>query len=154
MWFKNLRLYCLAQPFDLPLEQFESQLAELVFVPCSNYEKSRIGWVNPLGDAAPEVNAGAQIIDENGEAILRFKSGVIASIAAGWLDLAQPMTAQVSGTKAHAYVAQDELYLVGDEIPNADGQSPHTDLPENLSSCFTNTGKDIHIQVIHIVFVI
>ena len=69
MWFKNLRLYCLAQPFDLPLEQFESQLAELVFVPCSSYEKSRIGWVNPLGDAAPEVNAGAQTIDENGEAM-------------------------------------------------------------------------------------
>ena len=74
--------------------------------------------------------------DENGEAILRFKSGVIASIAAGWLDLAQPMTAQVSGTKAHAYVAQDELYLVGDEIPNADGQSPYTDLPENLPHAF------------------
>jgi predicted dehydrogenase len=61
---------------------------------------------------------------------------VIASIAAGWLDLAQPMTAQVSGTKAHAYVAQDELYLVGDEIPNADGQSPYTDLPENLPHAF------------------
>jgi predicted dehydrogenase len=46
------------------------------------------------------------------------------------------MTAQVSGTKAHAYVAQDELYLVGDEIPNADGQSPYTGLPENLPHAF------------------
>ncbi len=69
MWFKNLRLYCLAQPFDLPLEQFESQLAELAFVPCSNYEKSRVGWVNPLGDAAPEANNGAENSDENGEPI-------------------------------------------------------------------------------------
>ena len=49
MWFKNLRLYCLTQPFDLPQEAFESQLADHAFIPCNNYEKSRIGWVGPLG---------------------------------------------------------------------------------------------------------
>lgn len=51
MWFKNLRVFCLTQPFDMSLEDFESQLAENVFVPCANYEKSRIGWVSPLGNA-------------------------------------------------------------------------------------------------------
>ena len=53
MWFRNLRLYCLAQPFDLPLEDLESQLAENAFVPCASYEKSRLGWVSPMGEAAP-----------------------------------------------------------------------------------------------------
>ena len=74
--------------------------------------------------------------DESGEALLRFKSGVIASIAAGWVDLAQPMTAEISGTNAHAYVAEDKLYLVCDSIPNADGKSPFIDLPESLPHAF------------------
>lgn len=52
MWFKNLRLFCLTQPFDLSVEEIESQLAGYAFAPCSNYEKSRVGWVSPLGNAA------------------------------------------------------------------------------------------------------
>jgi len=54
MWFKNLRLYCLAQPFDLPIEELESQMAENAFRPCNSYEKATIGWDAPLGDASPE----------------------------------------------------------------------------------------------------
>jgi recombination associated protein RdgC len=61
MWFRNLRLYCLAQPFDLPLEDLESQLTGNTFVPCAGYEKSRIGWVSPLGDAAPENAEGEEV---------------------------------------------------------------------------------------------
>jgi recombination associated protein RdgC len=52
MWFKNLRLFSLIQPFDLSLEELESQLADHTFIPCANYEKSRIGWVSPLGNSA------------------------------------------------------------------------------------------------------
>lgn len=54
MWFKNLRLYCLAQPFDLTQEELEAQLGENLFTPCASYDKSKLGWVNPMGDAAPE----------------------------------------------------------------------------------------------------
>jgi recombination associated protein RdgC len=54
MWFKNLRVFCLTRPFDLSFEDLESQLADKAFIPCANYEKSRIGWVSPLGDVAPE----------------------------------------------------------------------------------------------------
>ncbi len=54
MWFKNLRLFCLTQPFDLSLEELETQLADNAFVPCANYEKSRIGWVSPLGITAAQ----------------------------------------------------------------------------------------------------
>ena len=55
MWFKNLRVFCLIQPFDLSFEDLESQLADNAFIPCANYEKSRIGWVSPLGDATLEL---------------------------------------------------------------------------------------------------
>ncbi len=85
--------------------------------------------------------------DESGEALLRFKSGVVASIAAGWVDLAMPMIAEVSGTKAYAHVAPakvrstydsytEELYLKSEEIENANGIQPFTDMPENLPHAF------------------
>jgi recombination associated protein RdgC len=53
MWFKNLRLYCLTQPFEMSEQDLETHLAEKTFVPCATYEKSRIGWVSPLGNDAP-----------------------------------------------------------------------------------------------------
>lgn len=49
MWFKNARLYCFSKPFTLSPEDLESQLTEKVFQPCSSRDKSRIGWVSPLG---------------------------------------------------------------------------------------------------------
>ena len=52
MWFKNLRLYCLTQEFNLPVEELEVQLIENAFIPCTSYEKSCIGWVSPLGNTA------------------------------------------------------------------------------------------------------
>ncbi len=66
MFFKNLRLYCLTHTFDLPLEDFESQLAEYAFVPCTNYEKSRIGWINPMGGDAPDLS-DAYELSKNGD---------------------------------------------------------------------------------------
>ena len=55
MWFKNLRLFQLLKPFDLSYEDLEAQLGDYAFVPCASYEKSRLGWVSPLGDAAPDL---------------------------------------------------------------------------------------------------
>ena len=52
MWFKNLRLFCLTQEFNLPVEELEVQLIENAFIPCTSYEKSCIGWVSPLGNTA------------------------------------------------------------------------------------------------------
>ena len=74
--------------------------------------------------------------DESGEALLKFKSGVVASIAAGWVDLAMPLTAEVSGTKAYAYVIKDDLYLVSDDIKDANANTPFIDLPESLPHAF------------------
>ena len=49
--------------------------------------------------------------EESGEALIKFKSGLIASIAAGWIDIAQPYTIFVSGTKAHARTTNDQLII-------------------------------------------
>ena len=49
MWFKNIRLYVLTEPFELTPEELEEKLVENVFRPCSSFDKSSLGWVSPLG---------------------------------------------------------------------------------------------------------
>jgi recombination associated protein RdgC len=49
MWFKNLRLYVLTEPFGLSPEELEAKLVENLFQPCSSFDKSSLGWVSPLG---------------------------------------------------------------------------------------------------------
>ena len=61
MFFKNIRLFCLTETFGYNQEELEDQLRDQLFSPCSNYEKSRLGWVSPLGDAFDDTP------DEDGE---------------------------------------------------------------------------------------
>ncbi|MEX0963863.1 MAG: recombination-associated protein RdgC [Pseudohongiellaceae bacterium] len=49
MWFKNVRLYCLNEAIDASPEELEQQLIEQVFHPCGSHDKSKYGWVSPLG---------------------------------------------------------------------------------------------------------
>lgn len=49
--------------------------------------------------------------DETGEAILRFKSGAIGTLAAAWDDVANPVSLLVSGTEGHAAVIDGKLKL-------------------------------------------
>jgi predicted dehydrogenase len=49
--------------------------------------------------------------DEYGEGLLKFENGTIGSLAAGWVDVAQPVTLTISGTEGHAHVADGQLYL-------------------------------------------
>jgi predicted dehydrogenase len=61
--------------------------------------------------------------DETGEAILRFKSGVIATLAAAWDDVSNPVQYLISGTEAHAAIINDELHFVCQKL-NHDGATP------------------------------
>ena len=89
--------------------------------------------------------------DECGEALLKFESGVIASIAAGWVDVAQPYTAFVSGTEAHAMVNTKEIFLKSENIADADGVTPLKNLPDALPHAFdlflnaVVSGKNEHL---------
>lgn len=67
--------------------------------------------------------------DEIGEGLLRFKSGAIGTLAAGWDDLADPMTLLVSGTEGFAAVINGELFFKSKHVEGADGKTPWTDLP-------------------------
>ena len=99
-------------------------------------------WI--LGDVE-KVTAALQVVlqkygpncDETGEALFRFSNGVIGSLAAAWLDVAEPITAEISGTEGHAYVRnRTDLFITSANLDGADGQSPWTDLPSAWPHAF------------------
>ncbi len=49
MWFKNIRFYCFTKPFDMTPEMLEEKLKQHAFQPGPNFDRSRTGWVSPLG---------------------------------------------------------------------------------------------------------
>ncbi len=49
MWFKNLRLYLLQQPFNLTSEALENRLQQRRFQPCASHDVQAYGWYEPLG---------------------------------------------------------------------------------------------------------
>ncbi len=67
--------------------------------------------------------------DETGEGFLKFKSGVIGSIAASWVDVGNPITLQVFGTEGWATVINGKLHLNSAHIEGADGEI-WEDLPD------------------------
>ena len=86
--------------------------------------------------------------DETGEGLLRFKSGIIGTLAAAWDDVANPLTMLISGTEAHAAVINGELFFTCKKIEGADGKKPWTQLPPELPHAFelwldALLGKDV-----------
>ncbi len=67
--------------------------------------------------------------DESGEGLIEFKNGVVATLAAGWVDVADPVQLLISGTEAHAVIMNDRLYYKNKKIGEADGVEPFTKLP-------------------------
>jgi len=57
--------------------------------------------------------------DENGSALLRMKDGLVASLTAGWVDVANPVTLQIAGTEGHALIVQDVLYFESKKVPGS-----------------------------------
>jgi len=49
MWFRNLQLYRLSQPFKYSAEELHDKLEDKAFRPCGSLELSTIGWSSPLG---------------------------------------------------------------------------------------------------------
>jgi recombination associated protein RdgC len=57
MWFKNLSIFRLTEAFTLTAEELEEKLDALAFRPCSSHEDFSLGWVSPIGKAAPLVHS-------------------------------------------------------------------------------------------------
>lgn len=67
--------------------------------------------------------------DEFGEGLMVFANGAVGSLAAGWVDVANPVTLQISGTAGHACVRDGELYFQSEYVDGATGAAPWTALP-------------------------
>ncbi len=74
--------------------------------------------------------------DESGEGLLQFSNGVVGTLAAGWVDVADPVWFAISGTEGQAYVADGKLYVQSKHVEGADGKSPWTQLPEKQVAGF------------------
>jgi predicted dehydrogenase len=74
--------------------------------------------------------------DESGEAMLSFPDGAVGTLAAGWVDLSDPVSLQISGTEGHAVVIDGQLYFKSNQVAGADGQEVWTDLPAALPHAF------------------
>ena len=74
--------------------------------------------------------------DEYGEGLLQFDNKVLATIAAGWVDVADPVRIMVCGTEGQASVINNELFFKSEHVEGADGQTPWTDLPKAWPHAF------------------
>ena len=70
--------------------------------------------------------------DETGEALMKFHSGVIGTLAAGWVDVDNPVSMLISGTEGHATVVNGQVYFRSDKTPGADGRKPWSEMPAGL----------------------
>ncbi len=68
--------------------------------------------------------------DESGEGLIRFKNGVTATLAAGWVDVMDPVTLEISGTEGHAVKFGNDLYFKSSKVEGADGGDPWRKLPK------------------------
>ena len=67
--------------------------------------------------------------DECGEGMIQFKNGVIGTLAAGWVDVEDPVQLLISGTEGHAVIVDNHLYYKSKHIPGSDRKDPYTKLP-------------------------
>ncbi|MGC4044433.1 MAG: Gfo/Idh/MocA family oxidoreductase [Armatimonas sp.] len=65
--------------------------------------------------------------DETGEGMLRFKSGTIATLAAAWDDVSDPVRLIVSGTEGYAAIINDRLFFQSKHVEGMDGTQPLRD---------------------------
>lgn len=67
--------------------------------------------------------------DETGEALLKFRNGVIGTLAAGWVDIEDPIQLIISGTEGHAVINDNHLYYKSKKVAGSDSKEPLTNLP-------------------------
>jgi predicted dehydrogenase len=67
--------------------------------------------------------------DELGEGLIRFKSGAIATLAASWDDVANPVSVQIAGTEGHAVIIDNKLHYQSKHDEGSDIKKPLESLP-------------------------
>jgi predicted dehydrogenase len=111
-------------------------------------------WLNGRVEAATaQIDPGTRRYndtDETGEGLMRFANGSIGTLAAAWLDVANPVPLLVSGTEGHAAIINGQLHLVSKKVASFDGTAPvrQSELPPPLPHAFELfldklAGKDV-----------
>lgn len=67
--------------------------------------------------------------DESGEALIKFKNGITGTLAAGWVDVDNPVTFLISGTEGHMCIEHGMLFFTSSKVEGANGRQPWTALP-------------------------
>lgn len=71
--------------------------------------------------------------DEWGQGLIRFQNGTVATLAAGWNDIANPVELEICGTEGHAIIFNGQLYLSGKAFgEGVDGTKPFTEIGEKV----------------------
>lgn len=76
-------------------------------------------------------------IDEYGEAVLRFESGLIATLGVGYVDQNDVNRIEISGTEGHAYLNRGRLFIKCPAITGNDQERYWSDFPEALAHPFS-----------------
>jgi predicted dehydrogenase len=92
-----------------------------------------VGDVEAVAADLKVVTGRYEDCDESGEALIKFRNGVTGTLAAGWVDVADPVSLIISGTEGHALVTNGQLFYQSSKVEGADGQKPWTDLPKGYS---------------------
>jgi predicted dehydrogenase len=91
-------------------------------------------WIfGPVASVTGAMSAGTNRYpgcEELGEALLKFESGVIGTMAAGWDDVADPVRVQVSGTEGHATLGADLM------VAGKDGKFEKVELGDGVPAGF------------------
>lgn len=69
--------------------------------------------------------------DESGEALIKFHNGATGTLAAGWVDVDNPVTLEISGTHGFASIVNGRLFYRSDKVQGANGEKPWTKLPSS-----------------------
>jgi predicted dehydrogenase len=67
--------------------------------------------------------------DESGEALLKFQNGATGSLAAGWVDVDNPVSLEISGTKGFAAIINGQLFYQSEMVKGADGRKAWSQFP-------------------------
>ncbi len=89
-----------------------------------------MGGIDAVAADIKSVTGRYRDCDESGEALIHFQNGVTGTLAAGWVDVADPVTLLISGTEGHAAVINSQLFYKTSKIAGADGKKPWTELPK------------------------
>jgi predicted dehydrogenase len=88
-----------------------------------------LGDVETVTADIKEVTGRYPGCDECGEALIRFKNGVTGTLAAGWVDVEDPVQMLISGTEGHALIYDGQLYYRSKQVQGSDSKEPWTKLP-------------------------